>query len=65
MELTRKRRPSSERNVSGQVLRELGMRHAVRLLQSTLAQVPVVVGYFRPVILLPVSMLTRIPTAQL
>lgn len=42
-----------------------GLRHTVRVLQSTLAQVPVVVGYLRPVILLPVSLLTTIPAAQL
>ncbi|MFT4556812.1 MAG: hypothetical protein ACI92S_002166, partial [Planctomycetaceae bacterium] len=34
----------------------LGMRHGTRVLHSTLATVPVVVGYFRPVILLPLSL---------
>ena len=43
----------------------LGLRSSVQLLQSTLAQVPIVVGYFRPVILLPISLLTSIPAAQL
>ena len=48
------------------VSERLGLRRgAVRLLQSTLAQVPIVVGYFRPVILLPVSLVTSIPAAQL
>ncbi len=47
------------------VSRRLGLPGAVQLLQSTLAQVPIVVGYFRPVILLPVSLLTSIPAAQL
>lgn len=43
----------------------LGVRYAVRVLQSTLARVPVVVGYVRPVILLPVSLMTNLPTSQL
>ncbi len=47
------------------VSERLGLHCAVRLLQSTLTQVPVVVGYFRPVILLPVSLMTSIPAAQL
>ena len=49
----------------GRVSKRLGLRRAVRVLQSTLARVPVVVGYFRPVILLPVSLVTSIPAAQL
>ena len=51
--------------VMQRVSARLGLRHTVRVLQSTLAQVPVVVGYLRPVILLPVSLLTTIPAAQL
>lgn len=58
--------------VSGEVLAamrrvttRLGVRYTVRVLQSTLARVPVVVGYVRPVILLPVSLMTRLPTSQL
>ncbi len=47
------------------VSERLGLRSAVRVLQSTLAQVPVVVGYMRPVILLPVCLMTSIPAAQL
>ncbi|MDP1562167.1 MAG: M56 family metallopeptidase [Pirellulaceae bacterium] len=43
----------------------LGLRRSVQLLQSTLAQVPMLVGYFRPVILLPISLMTSIPATQL
>jgi uncharacterized protein (TIGR03067 family) len=43
----------------------LGMHRAVAVLQSTLTQVPVLVGYIKPVILLPVSLVTSISTAQL
>jgi beta-lactamase regulating signal transducer with metallopeptidase domain/HEAT repeat protein len=43
----------------------LGVRPAVRVMQSTLARVPVVVGYVQPLILLPVSLVTNIPIGQL
>jgi beta-lactamase regulating signal transducer with metallopeptidase domain len=43
----------------------LGLRRAVQVLQSTLAQVPVVIGYVRPVVLLPVTLVAGIPAAQL
>ncbi len=47
------------------VSRRLGLRRAVPVLRSTLAQVPVVIGYLRPVVLVPVSLMTSIPTRQL
>ena len=47
------------------VSKQLGLPRAVRVLQSTLAKVPVVVGYFKPVILLPISLVTSLPAAQL
>ncbi|MDB5392198.1 MAG: TonB domain/peptidase domain protein [Planctomycetaceae bacterium] len=43
----------------------LGLRRTVRVFYSTLARVPVVVGYLRPVVLIPVSLMTRIPSTQL
>ena len=43
----------------------LHIRSAVSLLQSTLVQTPCVVGYLRPVILLPVSVVSGLPPAQL
>ncbi|MBC7816110.1 MAG: M56 family metallopeptidase, partial [Planctomycetaceae bacterium] len=43
----------------------LGLRGSVQLLQSTLAQVPVVIGYVRPVILLPLSLMASLPAEQL
>ncbi len=42
-----------------------GVTRAVVVLQSSLVQVPVVVGWFRPVVLMPVELLTGMPTAQL
>lgn len=46
------------------ISQRLGLRGAAKVCQSTLAKVPVVVGYLRPVVLLPVSLLTNLPTAQ-
>jgi beta-lactamase regulating signal transducer with metallopeptidase domain len=43
----------------------LGLRRAVQIMQSTLAEMPVVVGYVRPIVLLPVGLLASIPVAQL
>ena len=43
----------------------LGIRQAVRLLQSTLVGSPVVVGAFKPVILLPMSLVLELPPDQL
>ena len=45
--------------------RRLGMTQAVRVLQSTIVQVPIVAGYLKPVILLPASIVTGLPASQL
>ncbi|HMK03696.1 MAG TPA: M56 family metallopeptidase [Ferruginibacter sp.] len=46
-------------------LREtLGIRQAIGLLQSELIKVPVVLGYLKPVILVPVGLITSIPAEQ-
>jgi bla regulator protein blaR1 len=43
----------------------LGVRHAVRLLESAAVEVPSVIGFLRPAILLPASTLTGLTPAQL
>ena len=43
----------------------LGLRRSVQLLESALVQIPTVVGWVRPVILLPASALTGLHTDQL
>ncbi len=43
-----------------QLKRQLQINKPVRLLQSGIAKVPAVIGYFSPVILFPVSMLTSL-----
>ena len=42
----------------------LRVSRPVALLESCLAEVPVVIGYVRPVILMPVGLLTGLPAAQ-
>lgn len=58
--------------VSGEVLAaldrvaaKLGVRRTVMVLESTLAQTPMLLGWFRPVVLLPASFLTTVPVAEL
>ncbi len=51
--------------VMRRVSERLGLRRTVDVLHSTLARTPVMVGYLRPVILLPVSLVTTMPLAQL
>ncbi|MFL5347769.1 MAG: M56 family metallopeptidase [Hyalangium sp.] len=45
--------------------RRLGLKRAVRLLQSAALDVPSAVGWLRPVVLLPASALTGLPPRQL
>jgi bla regulator protein blaR1 len=42
----------------------LGIRQSVQLLQSELVKVPVALGYFKPVILLPLGLMANIPAEQ-
>jgi GWxTD domain-containing protein len=44
---------------------QLRISRPVLLLESCLADVPVVLGHFRPVILMPVGLLTGLPAAQI
>ncbi|MCA9155927.1 MAG: M48 family metalloprotease, partial [Planctomycetales bacterium] len=45
--------------------RRLGVTRTVRLVESTLVEVPTVIGWLRPVILLPLSLLTSLTPQQL
>lgn len=47
------------------VSKRLGIRRTVCVMESTLAGVPMLIGYLRPVILLPASLLSNIPVAEL
>ena len=48
-----------------QLSQHLGVKRAVQLVESALVQVPTVVGWLRPVILLPASALTGLSSEQL
>ncbi len=43
----------------------LGLRRAIRLLESAAVRVPTVVGVFRPVVLIPAGIATGMPASQL
>jgi len=47
-----------------QLQNSLGIRQSVQLLQSELVKVPVALGYFKPVILLPLGLMANIPAEQ-
>jgi beta-lactamase regulating signal transducer with metallopeptidase domain len=57
--------PASAQSVLERTSQRLGLRRATQILQSTLVQVPVVAGYFRPVILVPMSVISGLPVSQL
>jgi beta-lactamase regulating signal transducer with metallopeptidase domain len=43
----------------------LGLRRAVKLCTTTLSEVPAVIGHFKPIVLLPVAILTQLTPQQL
>jgi len=47
------------------IARRLGVAHQVRFVQSHLIEVPMVIGWLRPMILMPVSALSGLPPPQL
>ena len=57
--------PRYWREALGTLSHRLGVRRHVRLLTSGLAEVPAVVGWLRPVVLLPASALTGLTPQQL
>ena len=59
--------PLSESNcqLAQQLVDRLGIRHVVQFAQSALVEVPTVIGYLRPMVLLPVSSVTGLTTLEL
>jgi beta-lactamase regulating signal transducer with metallopeptidase domain/Leucine-rich repeat (LRR) protein len=57
--------PDDVFSAAARISKRFGLNGTVNVWQSTLAQAPVVVGYLRPVVLLPVSLITGLPAAQL
>ena len=56
--------PGDVQQVLDRMAKRLRLPSAVQVLQSTLVTVPVVIGYFRPLILLPVSLVTGLSVSQ-
>ncbi|MBD1397307.1 M48 family metalloprotease [Pontibacter sp. JH31] len=47
-----------------QVKQSMGVRHGVQLVESALVQVPMAIGYFKPVILFPIGAVTGLSQRQ-
>ena len=45
--------------------RKIGVSRRIRLLESALVKVPMVIGYFKPVVLLPLGALNGVPAVQM
>ncbi|HVW97462.1 MAG TPA: M56 family metallopeptidase [Mucilaginibacter sp.] len=48
-----------------QLANELGIRHAVRIAESGLAKVPMVIGHLKPLILIPAGLFTALPPEEI
>jgi TonB family protein len=57
--------PAELQQVFEAVRRRLGIARAVRLMHSALVQAPTVIGWLRPVVLIPASCLTGLSTMQI
>ena len=53
------------RSAFGNLIARLGLRQRVRVLESSLVRVPVVFGYFRPIVLIPVAVASGFPADQI
>ena len=57
--------PENIQTLFENTLQRMHVKPIVSVWQSSLIQIPVVVGYFKPVILLPVSVMTELPVKQI
>ena len=57
--------PTKARRMVADLCRLLNVRRRVRVMQSSLAPIPMVMGWLRPVILLPVNIVTGLSPVQL
>ena len=57
--------PSRWREATARMAREAGIRRPIQVLESSLAQVPMVIGWLRPAILLPAAALIGLTPQQL
>ncbi|WP_165835904.1 M56 family metallopeptidase [Marinifilum breve] len=52
-------------NIAEKLIQKINLKQKITILESGYVQTPSLVGYFKPVVLLPVSMLSGIPENQL
>lgn len=52
-------------NIADKLIQKINLKQKITILESGYVQTPSLVGYFKPVVLLPVSMLSGIPENQL
>jgi beta-lactamase regulating signal transducer with metallopeptidase domain len=57
--------PAEWQDCVDRLCRRMGIPRAVRLLRSALVEVPAVIGWLRPVVLIPMSALSGLPPRQL
>jgi beta-lactamase regulating signal transducer with metallopeptidase domain len=57
--------PDALRQIFDGAAAKIGLQRKVSALQSGLIRIPAVVGYFRPLVLIPLSVATALPTDQL
>jgi beta-lactamase regulating signal transducer with metallopeptidase domain/protocatechuate 3,4-dioxygenase beta subunit len=57
--------PAAVHELLERTARKLGLGRAVEVLQSAVAKTPVVIGYFRPLVLLPLCVVSGLPESQL
>jgi beta-lactamase regulating signal transducer with metallopeptidase domain len=57
--------PDALRQIFEGAAAKVGVRRPVSVLQSGLIQIPAVIGYFRPLVLIPLSLATAFPADQL
>src|SRR6185295_4749276 len=57
--------PSEMQVLVDRVAGRVKLRRVVRVLQSSLVHVPMAIGYFKPVVLVPLGLVTGLPASQL
>jgi bla regulator protein BlaR1 len=48
-----------------QLKHAVGVRQSIQLMQSALVKIPVAIGFFKPLILLPVGLINHLPSSQI
>ncbi|WP_192822714.1 M56 family metallopeptidase [Rufibacter sp. LB8] len=57
--------PEAWQHKAQELSRQLGITQLVRVVESAMVKVPLVIGHFKPIVLLPIGALTGLSTAQI